>query len=209
MNEGALPAGPQDDGQNLYQPDQVIAPSNYQTPTPSPEPWAAAPQTPEVVPAAEVPDDDGAITWSASEFEDHQKSSRWYLLLAASAVGVSAVVWLLTRDPFPTAAVLIGVVLLGVYAGRQPHQETYTLDEHGLMIGNRHFGYHEFRSFAVVPDDELLSIELTPLKRFSVGMTLYANPANADKIIDHLSLYLPMEEAKPSLADSVMRRIKF
>ncbi|HYG84352.1 MAG TPA: hypothetical protein VD907_05770, partial [Verrucomicrobiae bacterium] len=36
---------------------------------------------------------DGTITWTASEFVAHHKSSGWYALLALCAVGVAFIVW--------------------------------------------------------------------------------------------------------------------
>ena len=192
MDEGSQTGAQPQDGQNLYQPDQVITPSivSAEPTTPdvtpetatepaisqgSPQPPVALNQTaPEQNPpsAPTMPNepapqnDQGVITWTASEFIANQKSSRWYALLAIGAVVIGALVLLLTRDLFPTIAVLLGVVLLGVYAGRQPREQSYALDDHGLTVGTRHYAYHEFRSFAVVPDGAFVSIELAPLKTF-------------------------------------------
>ncbi|HXR49579.1 MAG TPA: hypothetical protein VN778_00955, partial [Verrucomicrobiae bacterium] len=149
------------------------------------------------------------ITWTASEYIANQKSSNWYAMLAVAAILIGFVVWLLTRDFFPTVAVLIGVILLGYYAGRQPREQTYALDDQGLTIGGRHMAYHEFRSFTVVQDGAFLNVELTPLKRFAVEATMYVDPSDEKRIISRLSQYLPMEEAKTSFTDSLMRRIKF
>ena len=151
----------------------------------------------------------GPITWSASEYVANQKSSNWYVMLGIAAVVLGAVVWLLTRDFVPTVAVLLGVLLLGIYAGRQPRQVTYTLDDSGITIGGRFMPYHDFRSFAAVPEGAFLSIELAPLKRFAVDTTIYLDPQDEDRIIDRLSQHLPMEEAKQAISDSIMRRIKF
>lgn len=249
------------DGQNLYQPDQVITPTHAQpipehgvqlqaamaataplqppVEAPSAPMSPPSPPVPDVPPAAPTftpppappepaapvvsdqspiqadgeeettPDVDGPIQWTASEFVANQKSVSWYVSLGVAALLLGAVIWLLTRDFFPTIAVLIGVLLLGIYAGRQPREESYMLDEQGITIGNRHYGYHEFRSFSVVPDGAFLSIELAPLKRFAVDTTIYVAPDDEDRIIDHLSQYLPMEEAKSRFTDNLMRRIHF
>lgn len=153
--------------------------------------------------------DSGPITWTASEYIAHQKSSNWYLGLGVAAIVIAAVVWLLTRDLFPSITVLVGVIILGVYAGRQPNQQSYALDDHGLAIGSRRYAYQDFRSFTVVPEGAFLSVELTPLKRFAVGVTLYVDPDNEDRILARLSDHLPIEEAKLNVADSLMRRIRF
>ena len=213
------------DGQNLYRPEMVIAPGGSSQPPsqqPAPEPGPTpgpvnTPQTPgpQPDPAPYQPpvyanqDDNGAITWTASEFIAHQKSGSWFGLLALAAVVIAALAWLITRDVIATGTVVIGVVLLGVYARQQPRQTSYTLDAYGLTIGNRQYRYDEFRSFMVVPEGAFLSVELMPLKRIAMTVTMFLDPQDEDRVLDMLSLYLPMEESRTNLTDSLMRRIRF
>lgn len=150
-----------------------------------------------------------SISWTASEFIAHEKTAGWYVLLALVAVAAAALIWLFTRDILPTSAVFIGMILLAYYASHQPRQQHYQLDSTGLTIGNRHLPYHEFRSFAVMQEGAFLSVELTPLKRFAMYATIYIDPADEERIIEFLSRYLPMEEARASMTDSLMRRIHF
>lgn len=150
-----------------------------------------------------------SISWTASEFIAHEKTAGWYVLLVLGAVAAAALVWLFTRDIMPTSAVFIGMVLLAFYAAHQPRQQHYELDASGLTIGDRHLPYHEFRFFSVMQEGAFLGIELTPLKRFAMYTTLYVDPADEDRIIEFLSTYLPMEEARASMTDSFMRRIHF
>lgn len=214
------------DGQNLYRPEDVITPTVYaapaaDTPTPQDQP-AAAPGTSDdhasrpaaeaVAPSPQAPVADmqnpAVITWSASEFVGHQKSSGWYAMLGVGAIMLAAIVWLLTRDFFPSIIVFAGITLLGVYSARKPHEETYTLDDYGVSVGRRRHSYHEFKSFTVTPEGAVLSVELTPLKRFATYTTLYLDPQTEDAVLDRLSEYLPMEESRTSLTDSVMRRMR-
>ena len=150
-----------------------------------------------------------SISWTASEFIAHEKTVGWYVLSVLGAVVAAALVWLITRDVTPTSAVFIGMLLLAYYASHKPRQQHYTLDDSGLTIGNRHLPYHEFRSFAFTQEGAFLCIELTPLKRFAMYTTIYIDPADEDRIIGFLSAYLPLEEARTSMTDSLMRRIHF
>ena len=238
MDEGQQPQPAQSGELNLYQPNEVIMPTTAQPvqTTAQPEPNDAQTPLPEPTTPASVPPTeaaamptlpvetatmpaqptesaaqpgDGVITWTASEYIANQKSSGWYMRLGGAAIVVGILVWLLTRDFYPTIAVLAGVVLLGVYAGRPPREESYSLDAQGLTIGNRRIGYHDFHSFSVIAEGPFVSIQLTPHKRFAMETTIYVDPKDEDRIIDHLSQYLPLEEAKPSFTDNLMRRIKF
>lgn len=153
--------------------------------------------------------DEASVTWTASEFVTHAKTAGWYGLLGLAAVLIAAIAWLLTRDFFPTIMVAVSILMLGIYAARKPRQQSYELDSRGLTIGGRYYSFHEFRSFAVVPDGAFLSIELTPLKRFATYTTIYFDPKDEDKIIGFLAGKLPMEEPHANLADNLMRRIHF
>ena len=173
-----------------------------------PEAATAQPAT-SVAAGQPVTADEEPIVWTAYEYIDRKKPAGWSLLWILGSVIAAAIVWLLTRDLFPAGAVGVGVLLLGVYGARKPRQLTYMLDSHGLTIGDHHFAFSEFRSFATAPDDAFLSIELMPLRRFAMYTTLYVDPKDEEKIISRLSTHLPMQEVRTSLTDDLMRRIHF
>lgn len=150
-----------------------------------------------------------AVTWTASEYITHSKSTGWYMALAAATVVIAAIIWLITRDFFPTTMVAIALLLLGIYAGRKPHEQSYALDTNGLTIGGRHYMFHDFRSFSVIREGAFPSIELTPLKRFAMYVTVYFDPKDEDNIAQLLSAHLPMEEPHANFTDSLMRQIRF
>ncbi|HVU59289.1 MAG TPA: hypothetical protein VHC98_00390, partial [Candidatus Saccharimonadales bacterium] len=114
-----------------------------------------------------------------------------------------------TRDWFATTMVVLGIAVLGFYASHKPRQQTYRLDEHGLTIDRRRYGYEQFRSFAVVSEGAFSSIELAPLGRFATYMTIYYAPADEAKIVDVLSAHLPVEPPHNDLTDQLLRRIHF
>lgn len=152
---------------------------------------------------------DGSITWTASEFIAHHKSPGWYLALAGAAVVAALIVWLLTKDKISAAVVVCGAAFFGIYAARKPRQLQYRLDGQGLTIGERHFPYQAFRSFAVVPEGAFNSIEFVPLKRFAPLITIYYDPADEAKIVALLSDRLPVEGRQKDLIDRLMWRIRF
>lgn len=149
------------------------------------------------------------ISWTASEFIAHDKTAGWYGTLAGVAVLLAAIIFLLTRDPISASVVIVGAVLFGVYAGRQPRQLPYTLSDHGLHVGSRFYPLQQFRSFSVVPEGAFSSIVFMPLKRFAPLTTIYYPPESEEQIVDILSTELPFVEHRHDAIERLMRHIRF
>jgi hypothetical protein len=149
------------------------------------------------------------ITWTASEYVEHEKNAGWYVLLALAAAGIAALVYLLTKDKISAGVVIFGALALGVYGARPPRQLTYQLDSQGLTIGQKQFSYEDFRSFSVVPEGAFSSIVFVHHKRFAPLTTIYFAPAEEDQIVDILASRLPLEEHRIDAVDQLMRHIRF
>jgi hypothetical protein len=150
-----------------------------------------------------------SIEWTASEFIAHSKSANWYFALAGVALLVAASIYLITKDFISVAVVLVGALLLGVYGAREPRQLQYRLDGQGLSIGNKYYSYHDFRSFALIPEGVFTSITLMPLKRFSPPLSIYYAPGDEEKIMAILGRELPLEPQRRDVIESFMRKIRF
>lgn len=176
------------------------------------------PETPETAPPPapnpdERPPEGGpssrGITWTASEFIAHSKSAGWYAVLGLGALIFASAVYLVSRDYVSVGVILIAAILLGVYAGHKPRQIEYGLDSKGLDVGERHFGYGEFRSFSVIPEGAISTIVFMPLKRFAATTTIYYPPEDEDSIVSLLSDHLPMEDRRHDAVDRLMHRIRY
>lgn len=201
---------------------QVITPGSQpsqapEAPAPTEQPATQqAPQADDSAPAPFVDDapaqpelSSDTISWTASEFIAHHKSSGWYLGLVVGALVLAAVIYLLTRDAISTAVVLVGAVIFGVYAGRKPRELQYKADAHGLTIDQKYYPYEGFRSFAVIDEGAFASIAFMPLRRFAPLVSIYFAPDDEDKIIKLLADHLPFEEHPSDPIDNLMRRIRF
>lgn len=162
-----------------------------------------------VATAEDQPVSSDAVSWTASEFIAHDKSVGWYIGLAAAAVLIAGVIYLLTKDFISTGVVLVGALALGWYGARKPRQLPYQLNTKGVQIGNKWHGYQDFRSFSIVPEGAFSSIVFMPLKRFAPLTTIYYAPEDEEKIVSILSGILPYEERKSDPIDSLMQRIRF
>ena len=194
--------------------------------TPQPEPKAEPPkwqyQSGNLAPAAgfgetpapEQPDDNkpkaqDAISWSASEFVHHEKASSWYIYVVIAALVLATAIYFLTKDIFSVVVIALVGIVFGVFGALKPKVLNYAVSPSGIQVGNRHFEFEDFRSFAVIEEGALPSIQLLPHKRFAVAITMYLDPKEADKIIEILGQYLPFEHRDRDLMDKFASKIHF
>lgn len=200
------------DGSWKYTPGDVVNSGTGQTSTvPAPAQPQFMPQQAAYLPPNQSvqPAQTGAITWTASEFVAHHKSGGWYALLTAGAVVASIVVFLVTKDIVSAVVILLAALGFGVVAARKPRELAYQLDDRGLVVGARQYGYESFRSFSVLQEGAFSSIVFTPLKRFAPLITIYYDPADEQSIVELLSYYLPLEPRNNDPIDRLMWRIRF
>lgn len=149
------------------------------------------------------------IRWTASEYIAHDKDFSWYSGLAAVSVLLAALLYLVTRDFTSPLVVFFGAFLLGFYGARKPRQLEYELNDKDLVIGEKHIPYSDLKTFALVPEGAFASIRFVPHKRFGPPITIYYGPEDENKIVNALSVHLPMEQHKIDAIDRLMRRIRF
>ena len=149
------------------------------------------------------------VSWTASEFIAHQKNTGWYGILATVALVASVSIYFLTKDFITTGFVIFGAVILGYYASRQPRELHYQIDERGVVIGDKNYGYNDFRSFSIMTEGAFSSVIFMPLKRFAPLRAIYFAPEQEEQIVNILMTRLPFEEHSHDLVDRLMLRIRF
>ncbi len=152
---------------------------------------------------------DEGVSWEASEYIDHEKNAGWYMAMAGISVVVIAAVFLLTHDVFVMAIIIFAVVLFAVTAARKPRVLRYEVGRNGIIIDTKQYVYAEFKTFSVVSDTALRSIQLLPLKRFMPPLSIYYPPDQEDEIVNVLGMFLPYADAKNDPFDRLMARIRF
>lgn len=156
-----------------------------------------------------VNSDAPGVTWTASEFIAHEKTAGWYFALVIVTAAVTGLVYLITKDIVSGAVVVVAGLLLGVYGSHKPRQLQYTVDRSGLVIDGKHRAFTEFRYFTVSQEGAFGGITFMPLKRFAMPITIYYAPADEEKIMNVLSVQLPVEEHRPDMVDRLMQKIRF
>lgn len=197
-------------------PQTVIEPTQPDTPTVTTpdEPasnwqYSAGAGTEPDIPAAAPAVDLEPVNWTASEFIDHQKQPTWFIGLALVAVGGSLISYVITRDIITSVAILVALGIFGFIAARPPRTLQYQLDANGVHINNKLYGYDLFKSFSVIREGAVSSIQLSPLKRLVPPLSLYYPPDQEGSITDLLASYLPHEDRTHDPIDRLMHRLRF
>ncbi|HET9721614.1 MAG TPA: hypothetical protein VFP32_01115 [Candidatus Saccharimonadales bacterium] len=150
-----------------------------------------------------------SVKWQASEYIEHPHGAGWYALLGLVTIALTVVVFFVTgHDYVATAIMAIVGVIVGVFAGHKPRQVEYEISDTGLSVGDKRYPYSDFKSFAVMHDEGLVSVNLFPLKRLMPPVSAYFAPTDEEKIVRVIGDYLPYEERKMDTIDRLSRRLR-
>jgi hypothetical protein len=148
------------------------------------------------------------ISWTASEFMDHQKGGSWYVLCLGAIVVIAGLLYGVTRDIFSSLSAIVLGVLLAVVASRKPRTMEYRVDEFGVSVGARAYSYDEFASFSIIREGSIESFMLLPAKRWMTPITMFFAPSDGDQIFGILSQYLPFEDRDRDGVDKFLHKIR-
>ena len=132
----------------------------------------------------------------------------WFVIFGAVAIALLGVSIWLQAWTFSVLIVMMAITM-GVYALRLPRSVHYSLTAQGINVGEKFYGYSDFRAFGIIPDGTLYSVMLLPTKRFMPAITLYFEQPDGDNIVDMLGARLPMEELDHDVIDKLMRHLRF
>lgn len=196
--------------QNSQSPVGEDSPSGGENPS-----WNYKPEEPAVVGGENVapqlqPQHLEAVEWTASEYIAHHKTPGWFVMVGVATSILAILVYFVSRgDIISTCMMIVVGVVFGVIGGRVPRVLEYSLDDSGIRIGPKFYTYGDFKSFAIQDEGAISSISLLPLKRFMPSISIYYAPEDEEKIIQVLSLGLPIEHREQDALDRLMRRLRF
>jgi len=150
-----------------------------------------------------------ALTWTASEFIDHEKGAIWYGLLTLAGLAIAGVVYMVIKDVVSTVVILFATLAFGVFAARKPQVRQYALTDRGLRIGPKVYSFQDYKNFSIVPEGAVVGIVFMPLKRFMPPLTVYVMPDMASQVTNFLGGILPFEQRQSDFVDGLLRRIHF
>ncbi len=147
--------------------------------------------------------------WTASEYIDHTRGAFWYVLLTVGTAALTAAIYFLTKDIFAGVITAVVGIIVGIFSMQKPKETTYRLSGDGLSIGEKFYPYSRFRSFAIIHEGGLTSINLVPVKKFMPIISAYFEPTQEEKIVNILGQHLAYEERGLDSIERLTRRLRF
>ncbi len=87
------------------------------------------------------------ITWRAPEHEHIEREPRWFFGLGL--VALLLVIFAIWQKSFFFAFfIVLSTILMMFFARNKPEHVNFKIDEKGLTIGNRFYGFRDFEEFA-------------------------------------------------------------
>lgn len=149
-----------------------------------------------------------SVSWTASEFIEHQRGASWYLLLILATAVLAVGVYFITKDYFATGVIVILGFIVAFSVGHKPRQVTYQLGNSEIKVGDKSYPYSSFKSFSVIRDGALSSVTFYPTKRLALPISAFFEPKDEEKIVNAIGDYLPLEDRKPDGIDRLSKRLK-
>lgn len=149
-----------------------------------------------------------SVSWEAPEFIDHQRGSGWYLALFVITLALAAGVYLLAKDTFATVIIVLLGIIVGVFATQKPSQAKYEISSDGLNINGKSYSFGNYKSFAIINEGKLSSVNLFPIKRLMPPLSAYFEPKDEKKITGILGDYLPYEDRQLDAVERLARRLR-
>lgn len=156
-----------------------------------------------------VNQDEVLVSWSASEFVEHDKTSGWYITLAVSSVILAFFMFLITRQILSVIVVLVMAAAFAVYGSTKPRSLNYTVTPSGLQIGDKVYPFNTVKSFCIIGEGGMPYVQLLLQKRLSVPIVAYAAPDQIDHIAEVIGRFVPYDQKKRDIADKISSRIRF
>ncbi|HCM52261.1 TPA: hypothetical protein DIS56_04015 [Candidatus Saccharibacteria bacterium] len=149
------------------------------------------------------------IEWTASEYIDHSRGTGWYTVLIFGTAMLAAVVYFLTKDIFAAVITVVVGIVVGIFSMNKPKEITYKLSSDGFSAGDKQYSFSQFKSFAIIREGDLYSLNLVPVKKFMPLISAYFAAHDEEKIVNMLGQYLAYEERGLDSIERLTRRLRF
>jgi len=148
------------------------------------------------------------IAWEAAEYIEHQRGLGWYVGLFVTTVGLAAGAYFLAKDIMSVAIIILVGAIIFVFASQKPGRAKYEINHSGISINGKLYRYSNYKSFAIIQEGNMLSLNLFPLKRFLPPLSAYFEPEDEKKIMNTMGSYLPYEDRQLDALDRLARRLR-
>jgi hypothetical protein len=126
---------------------------------------------------------------------------------STTLMGRVAAISYLAKDIIAGVIIIVVGVIVGVFVRQKPADAKYEISSSGLSINDKQYFFGNYKSFTIVDEGTLSSINLLPLKRFTPPLSAYFKSGEEKKIVDTLGNYLPYENRNLDSIDRLTRRL--
>ncbi len=149
------------------------------------------------------------IEWTAPEFEKHEKSSLWFMVLGIVTL-IFLIITIILKNYTFAIVILLLVFCVYLYTKKEPREINFSLSHRGVSIGDKLYAYNELKSFWIFYEPpRLKQLSLQSKKVFSPYIRVPLANQNPNQIRIFLLKYLPEIEQEESLIDILSDKIGF
>ncbi|MDQ3244856.1 MAG: hypothetical protein M3P22_00690 [bacterium] len=148
------------------------------------------------------------LSWILPEYEEKEKNTDWFWALGIIIVAGS-ITSIIYHNYFFSILIVLGGILVGVFANKKPELVNYQLNKEGLQIKNRIFPFKEINSYCVNTDK--IPTLMIHTKRFMFPIvSVPIEYRNKDQIINIFSNQnIKEEELKENIIEKLIEYIDF
>ncbi len=149
------------------------------------------------------------ISWQIEEYNHRAKSPDWFWALGVIALAGASIA-VISHDTLFAVFIVLGAIILGYYAAREPKVIEIAINEEGIKVKNYLYPYKKIKGFAIDehPMGNQLLIEtdrfITPLISIPLPVSI-----ETDELISLLEPKIPLLELKEHASHRIMEHIGF
>ena len=143
------------------------------------------------------------IEWSALEYEERERTRDWFWALGI-IIATASIAAVIFGNYFFAGLIILGGVVLGIFATKKPEVVNYTLDEHGFWARGNLYHFESIHAFWV-ETKEKPQFFIKSSRIFVPIISVPIDPASAGSIRDiMLRKEIPEEKMEEHLAEKIM-----
>lgn len=147
--------------------------------------------------------------WKAPEFDKKEKTKSWFIIPAIITI-ILGILALFSENFLFLIAIVLAFFVFYIYANKDPRIIKFKLNEKGIEIQDRLYGFDELRSFWVFYDPpEQKEISFRSRKTLIPYIRIPLGDEDPNEIRKFLLKFLSEKRHRETMIDIWMRRIGF
>jgi len=155
------------------------------------------------------PADTPLIGWETPEFVQYQRSRKWFLV-AILVFAILVIFALITKQWLMAAVIIVSGVVIFMFTQQKPKTVPFAISHAGITFGNRFYPYSEIKSFWIVYEPRVKTINFEMTRRLSTIITVQLLEQDPLPIRKFLKKYIPEEKSRgEEFSDRISRLLRF